>query len=233
MRWIKIDTALSVEPVEAVVVVDVIRAMTTAVTAVALGRRCLPVPSLDAARATARRIPRSLLGGELGGQRPAGFDLDNSPAEINRRGDLERPLVLLSSSGTRLLHEVRNRGAVYAACLRNAAATAAQLLFDRHRHVAILGAASRGQFREEDQLCCVRIAALLARAGFRPRDAKTATLIERWRAAPTDALLVSPSARWLVASGQGDDLEFVRRHVDDLALATRLRGDDLVGIGGK
>ena len=45
----------------AIVAVDVIRATTTAVTAVARGRRCYPVPSIEAAVALARKSELSLL----------------------------------------------------------------------------------------------------------------------------------------------------------------------------
>ncbi len=99
----------------AVVAVDVMRATTTAVTAAWSGRRCLPVPSLDAARATARTLKHPLLMGEVAGEMPSGFELQNSPSSIERRDDLERPAVLLSSSGTRLLHEASGADAVYAA----------------------------------------------------------------------------------------------------------------------
>jgi 2-phosphosulfolactate phosphatase len=222
-----IDTALPQGPVDAVVVIDVIRSTTTALTAMALGRRCLPVPTLEAAYAAARALQRPLIAGERHGARPRGFELDNSPAAIAARSDVERPLVLLSSSGTPLLDRVRRAGAVYAACLRNASAVAAHLV-RHHRRVAVLGAATHGEFREEDRLCCARVAAALAEAGFGVADAATAELIACWSRAPTDALLASRSARWLVDSGRRDDLEFVRRHVEDLDLVARLEAGELI-----
>ena len=51
----------------AIVAVDVMRATTTAVTCVELGRKCFPVPSLDAAVPLAARLTNPLLVGELGG----------------------------------------------------------------------------------------------------------------------------------------------------------------------
>jgi 2-phosphosulfolactate phosphatase len=208
---------------DAVIVVDVIRATTTAITAVALGRRCLPAPSLAAARALARALagPRGgarqppLLVGELEGAPPVGFDLTNSPAAIAGRTDVERPMVLLSSSGTRLMHAVAGAGAIYPACLRNQRAVAEHVL-RRHRRVTVLGAASRGEFREEDRLCCARIAAHLVRAGFAVDGASTDALLARWADAPTEALLGSQSVTYLRRTGQLADLEFILGHVDDL-----------------
>jgi len=49
---------------DVIVVVDVVRATTTAVTAVAQGRRCFTAPSVAAAR---RRAEQPLLAGEIGG----------------------------------------------------------------------------------------------------------------------------------------------------------------------
>ncbi len=83
----------------AIVAIDVIRATTTAITAASLGRRCFPVPSIEAAVPLAARLERPLLVGELGGNMPYGFDLTNSPAQIAERSDVERPMILLSSSG--------------------------------------------------------------------------------------------------------------------------------------
>src|SRR5213596_2458176 len=87
----------------AVVAIDVIRATTTATTAVALGRRCFPVPSLEAAVPLAARLESPLLIGELGGNMPYGFDLNNSPAALSLLRPDERPLILISTSGTQLL----------------------------------------------------------------------------------------------------------------------------------
>ena len=66
----------------ALVAIDVIRATTTAVTAVALGRRCYPAATLQAADELATRLPDALLVGEVGGIMPAGFHMNNSPAEL-------------------------------------------------------------------------------------------------------------------------------------------------------
>src|SRR5439155_5352179 len=87
----------------AIVAIDVIRATTTAVTAVSLGRRCVPVDTLAAALKAATRLTNPLLVGELGGKLPQGFDLTNSPAQLALRSDILRPVILLSTSGTKLI----------------------------------------------------------------------------------------------------------------------------------
>src|ERR1700738_1319704 len=75
----------------AIVAIDIVRATTTAITAVASGRRCFPVPTLGAALEVARGLDNPLLVGEQRGVIPAGFHLNNSPSELLVRTDIQRP----------------------------------------------------------------------------------------------------------------------------------------------
>ncbi len=211
----------------AIIAVDVIRATTTAVTGVVLGRECYPVPSLEVAVPLAARLHDPLLVGELGGNRPYGFDLTNSPYELAHRTDVERPMILLSTSGTRLISAPPRAEQVYVACLRNWRAQAAWMI-GRHARVVVLGAGTRGEFREEDQLCCAWIARELVAAGYAAHDERTRKLIERWSAEPVEGLLVSQSVTYLRETGQEDDLEFVMTHLDDVDRAFVMRGSRLV-----
>src|SRR2546425_12221906 len=71
----------------AVVAVDVIRATTTAVTAVSLGWRCFPTPSLEAVGPLAARLDNPLLAGGMGGDMPYGVALAKHPGENALRAD--------------------------------------------------------------------------------------------------------------------------------------------------
>ncbi len=198
----------------AVIGVDVLRATTTAVTAATRGWRVFPVPDLDRAVQTHALLSDAILAGELGGKVPYGFEENNSPVAMSRRTDTHRPLVLLSSSGTKLIHDVGPREAVYAACLRNLTAQIEHAAAT-HDRVAVIGAGTRGEFREEDQIGCAWIAAGLVARGFRAQQ-WTSTVIERWRDAPVAAVAAGASADYLRRSDQVADLEFVLTHVDDL-----------------
>jgi 2-phosphosulfolactate phosphatase len=200
----------------AIVAVDVIRATTTATTAAALGRRLYPAGSIEASVRLAADLERPILAGELGGVQPYGFDLQNSPCQIEALEESSRPIILLSTSGTRLIAEAVRHGVTYVGCLRNARALAAHLA-GQERDVLILGADSRGEFREEDQLCAARIARALTESGFSPADSPTAEVLTRWGEAPDDAFLQGRSARYLRETGQDDDLAFVLEHIDDLS----------------
>jgi 2-phosphosulfolactate phosphatase len=217
-----------------VVAVDVIRATTTAVTAVAAGRACYPAASLAAARELAAGLERPLLVGELDGDVPSEFDLDNSPAALSRRTDVERPAVLLSTTGTRLLGGVASCTAIHAACLRNLTAQVRRLVTGRHQRVAVIGAGSRGEFRAEDQLACARIAAGLVEAGYQP-GGPTAKLLARWRGVPVDVLAGGASAAYLRRTGRLEDLDFILGHVDDLHATFEMNGSglEMVPAGGR
>ncbi len=210
----------------ATVAIDVIRATTTVVTAVAEGRRVVPVPSLDEALDAARRLPNAILMGELDGDMPPGFELNNSPCDIEGRTDVERPVILLSSSGTRLICATAGSPASYVGSLRNLSALAGHLA-QHHDRVALIGAGSRGSFREEDQLCCAWMAGRLLGHGFEPDTAKTASLVRQWHRRPLESIVDGDSARYLERSGQLRDLAYVLAHVDDLDLVCRYEGGEV------
>ncbi|MHB8491636.1 MAG: 2-phosphosulfolactate phosphatase [Solirubrobacteraceae bacterium] len=198
-----------------IVAVDVIRATTTAVTAVTMGWRVYPAGSIERAVRLAADLDRPILAGELGGVMPYGFDIQNSPTKIAALESSDRPIILLSTSGTRLIAEATRHGVTCVACLRNVSAQS-DWLVRQNRDVLILGADSRGEFREEDQLCAARIAGRLARSGFDVADPGTASLLERMSDATETVVLEGRSASYLRDTGQDADLDFVTEHIDDL-----------------
>jgi 2-phosphosulfolactate phosphatase len=210
----------------AIVVVDVIRATTTAITAAATGRRCFPTPTIEAARTLAREFKNPVLAGESGGAIPAGFDMDNSPAQLMSRTDTHRPLVLVSSSGTKVIHEAAGCEATYLGCFRNYSALAAYLS-ERHSRVAIIGAGSKGEFREEDQICCAWLAAALMARGYLPENPQTASIVGLWRDAPPKACLCSSSVAFLKRTGRLSDLDFILGHIDDLRAVFAVRNGEV------
>jgi phosphosulfolactate phosphohydrolase-like enzyme len=127
-----------------------------------------------------------LLVGELGGNTPYAFHLSNSPAQLASLTAVARPIILLSTSGTRVIWEASATQAVYAACLRNYTAQAA-ILAAHHPRVAIVGAGARREFRMEDQMACAWIAELLLDAGYEPLG-ETAELVKRWSGAAVEVI---------------------------------------------
>jgi len=131
----------------AIVAVDVVRATTTAISAAVCGHRCFPVATVEAALELAASLENALLAGEERGIMPLGFDLNNSPTELLARIDFERPVILVSSSGTKLCHQASKCDTAFLACFRNYRSIAGHLAKNFPK-VAVIGAGSLGEFRE-------------------------------------------------------------------------------------
>jgi 2-phosphosulfolactate phosphatase len=211
----------------AVVAIDVIRATTSAVTAVLAGRRCFPAATLEDALQLRRTLGGALLAGELNGDVPAGFDLNNSPAQLAELEESEAPIVLLSTSGTQLMCLASTHAGAYIASLRNHEAVAAAMI-GRHEKIAVIGAGSRNEFREEDQMCCAWIADELIKAGYRAENDATDAIVKRWRGAPPEACLVSNSVKYLRRTGQLADLDFILSHINDVNSAFILSAGEVM-----
>jgi 2-phosphosulfolactate phosphatase len=214
----------------AIVAIDVIRATTLAVTAVAEGRRCIAAVDLEESFQLRDKLGNALLAGELGGEMPDGFDMNNSPAELAERNDRERPMVMLSSSGTQLMLEAsKSPQGAYLACFRNYIAVAGHLA-TCGKDVAVIGAGSRNEFREEDQMCCAWVAEELIKAGFKAANPFTTEVISRWRGAAPDACAHGNSVAYLRRSGQLKDFDFILEHVNDVPYAVVIEGNEIVGV---
>src|SRR5262249_18149580 len=117
----------------------------------------------------------------------------------------------------------------YVACFRNYSATV-DYLAQNHDAVVLIGAGTRGDFREEDQMCCAWIAQGLIESGFVPDNGTTRELVERWDGAPKDAFIKSRSVDYLRRSGQLRDLEFILSHFDDIDTACKLSNDEVCSV---
>jgi 2-phosphosulfolactate phosphatase len=210
-----------------IVAVDVIRASTMVVTAVALGFRCLIARDLRDAFALRDRLEGAILAGEIRGDIPDGFDMNNSPSDLEDHRDAPGDLVTLSTSGTALMLAAAKASAgAFVASLRNYRTTA-RALAEHPGPIAVIGAGSRGEFREEDQLCCAWIADELMRFGHRPRDERTHELIRRWRGTSPEACDSSKSVAYLRRSGQLRDRDFIVSRIDDLDLVCTISGNEV------
>jgi len=215
----------------AIVVVDVIRATTTVITAMSMGMRVFPVETSDEAFVLASSLKEPLLVGELGGNVPYGFDLTNSPVQVTALEYFHRPIVFVSSSGSQLLRNAVGSEAVYVVCFRNLSAVA-NYMSGRHERIAILGAGTRGQFRREDQMGCAWLAQKLVEDGYRPESQLTKGYISRWKDASAEDIREGKSAEYLRRSGQVHDLEFIIHHVDDLDVVPSLVNGEMKMVAG-
>lgn len=136
------------------VVIDVLRATTTMVHALAAGCDCVrPCLEVEEARELAdqMRAGKVLLGGERGGTPLPGFDLGNSPGEYTPRVCKGTTLVLTTTNGTRALLRAAGADRVLAAAFVNYSAVCEQLRAEP-RPVHIICAGTEGEVSLEDTL---------------------------------------------------------------------------------
>jgi 2-phosphosulfolactate phosphatase len=226
---IRIATALSAAEAEAMemagrtaVVLDVVRATTVIVEALAAGVRSIyPTVSMEDAIRLAQTLGRedTLLCGERKGLRIEGFDLGNSPSEFTSDRLAGRRLVMSTTNGTRALWAAQGASRVVIGAFTNLRAVAESVV--SASDVVVVCAGKDGGFAIDDALC----AGLLVRAllDLQGGDGRTAILDDASRAVLALADHFEPDVPFLeaaaagaalVAVGLGDDLaSCVRRDV--------------------
>jgi len=152
----------------AALVVDVLRATTTAVAACAAGcARIVPVADRDAAIAAAARYPpgEALLAGERDGRTITGFHLGNSPLEYVPERVAGRTVIFTTTNGTgAMLHAGRAAAAALAALVNVGAA--ARWALEQDRDLTVLCAGEKRAFALEDAVCAgLLVERLLAESG--------------------------------------------------------------------
>jgi 2-phosphosulfolactate phosphatase len=191
-------------------VIDVLRASTTMVTALAHGcRALLPVAEVEEARARARQVPGALLAGERGGDPPAGFDLGNSPLEFTPERVGGRTIVFTTSNGTRALLAARPAVAVAVGGFVNCGA-AARWAVGEGRDLVIVCAGELGARSVEDEACAgqlvERVLRLEPAAVASPGAAEAAGAARLYAKDLARLAQDAPHARHLTAHGRGPDV---------------------------
>lgn len=149
------------EAVGAVVVVDVLRAFTTAAHAVDRGAASIRlVADVDEAVALRERDVVDLVLGEVGGHPVDGFDLSNSPAEVSEADLTGRRLAMRTSAGTQGAVQATSAARLLTGAFVNAGATAAAL---RGHDVItfLLTGESQGRDGDEDRALADYVTALV------------------------------------------------------------------------
>jgi len=142
------------------VVVDVLRATTVMVYALAAGcDAVVPCGEIEEAKATAASLPAgsALLAGERHGLPIPGFDLGNSPGEFTREVCGGKTLVMTTTNGTRAIVASLEAKRVYIASFANLRATSEQVSVqflekDHGDSVHIVCSGTEGHISLEDSL---------------------------------------------------------------------------------
>ena len=145
------------------VVIDVLRATSVIITALANGARSvIPVLTVEEAEKcfSVCDAASTLKGGERNSVRIDGFDLGNSPLEYKRSVVAGKDIVFTTTNGTQALRGVQRADEIVLACFRNMASVADYLL-RLQKDVVIVCSGTRGRFSLDDGLCAGRLVGLL------------------------------------------------------------------------
>ena len=169
----------AVSPEATAVVIDVIRATTTLIEALANGARAVyPTQSTEDALHLASSLGRedTLLCGERKGLKIEGFDLGNSPLEFTRKRVDGKRLVMSTTNGTRAFGAVAPAERVVAAAFVNLGAVARAVATGEV--LALVCAGKEGQFSLDDVVCAGHLLRRLQEAGtpLEMNDAAAAAL---------------------------------------------------------
>lgn len=183
-------------------VIDVIRATSTIVTALANGARSLlPVAKVEEAFEWKAANPEAILAGERGGQPLEGFDLGNSPEDFTPERVKGRRVILTTTNGTQALAACVGARTVIATCLLNLDAVATRL-----REIGppwtIICAGCNGEFGVDDAIVAGALAEALDQDHY---------LVPLWRSVRrdlTETLLGSEAGRELRKVGLEKDVPF-------------------------
>ncbi|MBI4520829.1 MAG: 2-phosphosulfolactate phosphatase [Gemmatimonadetes bacterium] len=199
-----------------VVVIDVLRATSTLLEALANGaREVYATESTEEAIRLAGSLGRedTLLCGERRGLKIEGFDLGNSPAEFEPSRIRDKRLVMSTTNGTRALVASAAAARVLIGSFLNLRAVASALKGESL--VGIVCAGKEGRFALEDAVCAGHLLRRLRRARktWDANDAAEAALILAAQYQPGLDFLVSTAAgRALIEAGLGDDLPLCARN---------------------
>ena len=213
------------------VAIDVLRATTTVIHALAAGCDCVrPCLEVEEARELADRMRagRVILGGERGGQPLPGFDLGNSPGEYTGKVCRGTTLVLTTTNGTRALLKAAEAERALVAGFVNYSAICEQLRLDP-RPIHIVCAGTEGEVSLEDTLLAGALVDFLAEVvEIQLNDAARMAwdCFENHGQMLQGALELSLGGTKLRSLGYDEDIRAAAQ-VDQYALVPELRRDPL------
>lgn len=152
-----------------VVVIDVLRAFSTAAYAFTAGvERIILASEVEEAFALRQSMPGSLIMGEVDGLPVPGFDFSNSPVQFDALDLSGRTLIQRTTSGTQGVIRSQHAQQLLAASFVNASATAGLIRqFAPSTVTFVITGLRPGGWGDEDEACADYLQALLE---FKPTD---------------------------------------------------------------
>jgi len=198
-----------------VVIIDVLRASSTIITALANGcRGFIPILSPDQAKEKAQQFEKEnvLLGGEREGIKIEGFDLGNSPREYKREAVKNRTIIFSTTNGVKTLEMVKSAYRIIIGSFLNLQAVC-NYCANYKGDILLICAGKEGKFSLEDAACAGMIINSLKDVSFSGHQEVDANLIarllyEKFGNNILEILRKSQHGRYLDSIGLDEDLKF-------------------------
>ncbi len=212
------DTMNALKRGDIIVIIDVLRASSTIITALANGAsEIIPTPSVKKAKQMKERNPEYILAGERKGLEPKGFDLGNSPGEFTRKKIYGRAIILTTTDGTKAF-EIAKESArpVLVGGFLNAEAVGkklSELAYRNNCGVSLIACGKKGKLSIEDFICAGRILEVMAVEELALADSALAALVASEGTGEKIVKLVRSSehGKYLERIGLTKDVEFCLR----------------------
>ncbi len=197
-----------------VVVIDVLRASTTIVTALANGaKEIIPVSSVESAVKISGNLFGDviLLGGERNGKLIEGFNLGNSPQEYTEEIVKNKSIIFSTTNGSQAMVRSRYaRNMVIGAFIN--VSRIVEFILELNADFSIICAGKQGAFCVEDAVCAGMIIQKLDESGKAPlslSDASQASLMlyKSYGKNSLGMIKKSEHGQYLAGLGFGDDLK--------------------------
>ena len=198
-----------------VIVIDVLRASSTIVTALANGcNGFIPILSPEQVREKAQQFEkeRLLLGGEREGKKIEGFDLGNSPREYKREVVKDKTIIFSTTNGVKTLEMAKDARKIIIGSFLNLQAVC-NYCTNYQGDILIICAGREGRFSLEDTACAGMIIHSLKDVFpgvHQGVDANLAAqlLYEKFGHNIWETLRKSQHGRYLESIGLSEDLKF-------------------------
>jgi len=198
-----------------VVVIDVLRASSTIVTALANGcQGFIPILSPKQAKEEAQQFEkeRVLLGGEREGKKIEGFDLGNSPREYKREVVKDKTVIFSTTNGVKTLEMVKDARRIIIGSFLNLQAVC-NYCTNYQGDILIICAGKEGKYSLEDTACAGTLVDSLKNIlsdTHQQSDANLTALLvyEKFNNNTLAILRKSQHGRYLENIGLGEDLKF-------------------------
>lgn len=194
------------------IVIDVFRATSTIVTALAHGAKAIiPASSPQDALDHKKINPQARLGGEIKCRKIEGFDFGNSPLEYLTDNITSKVIILSTTNGTKAICGAREAEKVYIGAFLNAP-TVSQAVLACNRDLYLICAGTQDHISLEDACCAGYFIDLIVSErpdfSYSKRAALALTLFQSYKSSLPYYLSYSKNGRALCSMGNYRDIEF-------------------------